>query len=115
MKLFKYELKKNILRLPVLLLFAALILVSLYKHNETVQLYGTQDYLADGLMHNIYQAYKGEITDEKIQRIAAYRNEMSAIVSSSDFDYPTTPDDRYYTGFAFGDNGSSEKVIEEMK
>ena len=47
MKLFKYELKKNILRLPVLLLFAALILVSLYKHNETVQLYGTQDYLAD--------------------------------------------------------------------
>ena len=41
MKLFKYELKKNILRLPVLLLFAALILVSLYKHNETVQLYGT--------------------------------------------------------------------------
>ena len=51
----------------------------------------------------------------KIQRIAAYRNEMSAIVSSSDFDYPTTPDDRYYTGFAFGDNGSSEKVIEEMK
>ena len=40
MKLFKYELKKNILRLPVLLLFAALILVSLYKHNETVQLYG---------------------------------------------------------------------------
>ena len=43
MKLFKYELKKNILRLPVLLLFAALILVSLYKHNETVQLYGTQD------------------------------------------------------------------------
>ena len=79
MKLFKYELKKNILRLPVLLLFAALILVSLYKHNETVQLYGTQDYLADGLMHNIYQAYKGEITDEKIQRIAAYRNEMSTI------------------------------------
>ena len=56
MKLFKYELKKNILRLPVLLLFAALILVSLYKHSETVQLYGTQDYLADGLMHNIYQA-----------------------------------------------------------
>lgn len=54
MKLFKYELKKNILRLPVLLLFAALILVSLYKHSETVQLYGTQDYLADGLMHNIY-------------------------------------------------------------
>ena len=51
MKLFKYELKKNILRLPVLLLFAALILVSLYKHSETVQLYGTQDYLADGLMH----------------------------------------------------------------
>lgn len=45
MKLFKYELKKNILRLPVLLLFAALILVSLYKHSETVQLYGTQDYL----------------------------------------------------------------------
>ena len=81
MKLFKYELKKNILRLPVLLLFAALILVSLYKHSETVQLYGTQDYLADGLMHNIYQAYKGEITDEKIQRIAAYRNEMSAIVA----------------------------------
>lgn len=39
MKLFKYELKKNILRLPVLLLFAALILVSLYKHSETVQLY----------------------------------------------------------------------------
>lgn len=72
-------------------MFAALILVSLYKHNETVQLYGTQDYLADGLMRNIYQAYKGEITDEKIQRIAAYRNEMSAIVSSSDFDYPTTP------------------------
>ena len=56
MKLFKYELKKNILRLPVLLLFAALILVSLYKHSETVQLYGTQDYLADGLMHNIYQS-----------------------------------------------------------
>ena len=61
MKLFKYELKKNILRLPVLLLFAALILVSLYKHNETVQLYGTQDYLAFVRLINIAHKTVGKI------------------------------------------------------
>lgn len=114
-KLFFYEIKKNVLRLPVLLLFAALMLVNLYKHGETVQYYGDGSYLPNGLMYDIYGDYKGEITDEKIQQIVAYKNEMESIVNSPEFDYPTTPDDRYYTGFAYGDKDIADNVINEMK
>ena len=94
-RLFFYEIKKNVLRLPVLLLFAALMLVNLYKHSETVQYYGDGSYLPDGLMYNIYGDYKGEITDEKIRKIAAYKSEMEAIINSPDFVIPDNPDDRY--------------------
>lgn len=93
-KLFFYEIKKNVLRLPVLLLFAALMLVNLYKHGETVQYYGDGNYLPDGLMYNIYDDYKGEITDGKIQRITAYKSEMEAIINSPGFVIPDNPDDR---------------------
>ena len=114
-RLFFYEIKKNVLRLPVLLLFAALMLVNLYKHGETVQYYGDGNYLPDGLMYNIYDDYKGEITDGKIQRITAYKSEMEAIINSPGFVIPDNPDDRYYTGYAIGDKNMAENVINEMK
>ena len=40
MKLFKYELKKNVLRLSVFILLLALIGVNLFKQHETARFLG---------------------------------------------------------------------------
>ena len=74
MKLFKYELKKNVIRLSVFILLLALIGVNLFKQHETARFLGDSR-IAIGvedkssLGRKMYEEYKGELTLQKFEEI----------------------------------------------
>ncbi|MBQ8791662.1 MAG: ABC transporter permease [Ruminiclostridium sp.] len=119
MKLFKFELKKNILRISVLLLLVALIIVNFYKQYETARFLGESG-IAKGVQYKsdsgrpMYEAFKGEITTEKLEKIKSYHDKMGELIHSGDFKPTNESDDRFYSGFAMGDFNESAKTIERI-
>lgn len=114
-KLFCCEIKKNVLRLPLLFLLIGLAAVNLYKVRETVRYEGVNGYSI--IMKNeeseflkMEAEFYGEINPELIAKVQAYSDKMSAIISSGNYDTQNASDE-FYTGYAFGDNN----VIGEIK
>ena len=118
MKLFFYELIKNIFRLPLLIMIIAFALVNLYKLNETFRLYSPSDYYGSGddpvYTDGIYEQYKGEMTEQKIKQALEYQQKMDAIISSGNYD-TKNPSSEFYTGFAFADKLETDRLIENMQ
>ena len=119
MRLFKYELKKNILRISVLLLLLALVLVNAYKQYETAKFLGESG-IATGVQYKsdlgrpMYEAFKGELSTEKLEKIKSYHDKMGELIHSSDFKPTNESDDRFYSGFAMGDFNESSRTIDRM-
>ncbi len=118
MKLFIYELKKNVLKASLLILLAAFLLIDVYKLFENLKTYYRMDYDAvtkTGSVASspIYDEFGGDITPESIQRVVDYHSKMDKIISSGN--YTTTPSDEYYTRYAFSDWTDITRFEEAMR
>lgn len=118
-KLFCYEIKKNLLRLPLLFLILGLAAVNLYKVRETVRYEGPEGYSIimkgeESRMQKMKTEFYGEITPELIEKIRAYSQKMSAIIASGDYDTENASDE-FYTGYAFGDNNVIQSVQSSVR
>ena len=114
-KLFCYEIKKNVLKLPLLFLLIGLAAVNLYKIRETVRYAGSDGYTIimkgeESPFQKMESAFYGEINSELIEKIQAYSDKMGAIIAGGNYDTENASDE-FYTGYAFGDNN----VIDEIK
>lgn len=114
-KLFCYEIKKNVLKLPLLFLLIGLAAVNLYKIRETVRYVGSDGYTIimkgeESPFQKMESAFYGEISSELIEKIQAYSDKMGAIIAGGNYDTENASDE-FYTGYAFGDNN----VIGEIK
>lgn len=114
-KLFCYEVKKNVLRLPLLFLLIGLAAVNLYKIRETVRYEGSDGYTIimkgeESSFQKMESAFYGEINSKLIAKIQAYSDKMGAIIASGNYDTENASDE-FYTGYAYGDNN----VIGEIK
>ena len=114
-KLFCYEIKKNVLKLPLLFLLIGLAAVNLYKIRETVRYEGLDGYSIimkgeESTFQKMESAFYGEINSELIEKIQTYSDKMSAIIADGNYDTENASDE-FYTGYAFGDNN----VIGEIK
>ena len=114
-KLLCYEIKKNVLKLPLLFLLIGLAAVNLYKIRETVRYEGSDGYTIimkgeESPFQKMESAFYGEINSELIEKIQAYSDKMGAIIAGGNYDTENASDE-FYTGYAFGDNN----VIGEIK
>lgn len=114
-KLFCYEIKKNVLKLPLLFLLLGLAAVNLYKIRETVRYEGSEGYTIimkgeESPFQKMGSEFYGEINPELIAKIQAYSDKMGAIIASGNYDTENASDE-FYTGYAYGDNN----VIGEIK
>ena len=118
-KLFIYEIKKNILKLSLLFLLIGLLAVNFYKIRETVRYEGAGGVIlivrgeedpTDTMKSNFY----GEITSELIQNIQEYSDKMAAIIASGNYD-TQNPSDEFYTGYAYGDNNVIGEIKREVR
>lgn len=114
-KLFCYEIKKNVLKLPLLFLLIGLAAVNLYKIRETVRYEGSDGYTIimkgeESPFQKMESAFYGEINSELIEKIQAYSDKMGAIIAGGKYDTENASDE-FYTGYAYGDNN----VIGEIK
>lgn len=113
-KLFCYEIKKNVLRFPLLFLLIGLAAVNLYKLRETVRYEGPEGYSIimqgkESSTQKMKAEFYGEITPELIEKIRAYSQKMSAIIASGNYDTENASDE-FYTGYAFGDNNVIQSI-----
>lgn len=120
MKLFKYELKKNVLRLSVFILLLALIGVNLFKQHETARFLGDSR-IAIGvedkssLGRKMYEEYKGEFTLQKFEALGEYRDYLQDYISSDEYKPTEEANDRFFTGYAMGDLNYSEETADKMR
>lgn len=118
-KLFCYEIKKNVLRLPLLILLIGLAAVNLYKIRETVRYEGPEGYSIimkgeESSTQKMKAEFYGEINTELIEKIRAYSQKMSAIVASGNYDTENASDE-FYTGYAFGDNNVIQSIQSSVR
>ena len=119
MKLFIYELKKNVFRVSLLILFGAFLLLDLYKLFENLKVTYRTDYnelMQTGQIdkNGIYEEFGGEITPESIQKILDYHAYMNGIISGGDYD-TKNPSDEFYTGYAFSDWTDITRLEESVR
>lgn len=118
-KLFCYEVKKNVLRLPLLFLLIGLAAVNIYKVRETVRYEGSDGYTIimkgkESSFQKVESAFYGEIDAELITRIQEYSDKMDAIITSGKYD-TQKPSDEFYTGYAYGDYNVIESIRETVR
>lgn len=118
-KLFCYEIKKNVLKLPLLFLLIGLAAVNLYKIRETVRYEGSDGYAIimkgeESPFQKMESAFYGEINSELIEKIQVYSDKMSAIISGGNYD-TVNANDEFYTGYAFGDNNVIVEIKESVR
>lgn len=118
-KLFCYEIKKNVLKLPLLFLLIGLAAVNLYKIRETVRYEGSDGYTLimkgeESPFQKMESAFYGEINSELIEKIQAYSDKMGAIIASGNYD-TVNASDEFYTGYAFGDNNVIGEIKESVR
>lgn len=117
-KLLIFELKKNIFKLSILILFLCLVAVNFYKIHETVRVEGKMGAVVSSgetdKPEEMKAQFYGEINDKLIKKVQSYSDKMSAIIDSGNFD-TKTPSDEFYTGFAYGDNNVIKEIMNEIR
>lgn len=107
MKLFIYELKKNIFRVSLLVLTVILMAVNIYKAMEERRFFGETRAAAA-----MTDYFGGELNEEKFAELAEYRTRMeqeaNVIEGSEEIEYDY---ERYITGTAAGDASYAESDI----
>lgn len=120
LKLYRYELKKNIFRLSLIFLAAAALLINFYKQFETVRYYGENGYQLTMVGENpsdiyaIYDEFKGEINESSIEKLSLYNDKMKKIIDSGNYS-KTEASDEYYTGYVWGDYFQTTMMIEDVR
>ncbi|MEE1002520.1 MAG: hypothetical protein U0L17_02085 [Acutalibacteraceae bacterium] len=110
MSLIFEELRKIFKRKSVIFISLLFLLINigniLYTYDFSV--------IRDDGYYKIYQKVEGEMTQEKIKYIVDNYKKLSEVIESGNYE-TEKPDEKFFTGYAFGDMGAFGTHKEEME